>query len=213
MKKQTPEQKETINQKSSTMSALYPALVAGIFGLVGAFGGAYWQAKNGTEQRIYESRVEAYNNATTRFNDENIKSLKAMRDFISASKRISTDGDVWSIDTDWSEFMQSKQGKDAIESLSSALAPVLLHGSDHAVLIGRAIMATLNDSLPQNSIRLVSAKVLTDFNHALDPSTPCYGCNEKVDRDVGARLLALRDLLTLLENRMVCDLNPESKLC
>jgi hypothetical protein len=201
-------------QKStSNSSAFYPALIAGICGLIGAFGGAYWQSTSGSKQKIYDSRVNAYSKVISSINDEQIKSLRSMRDLIAATKRVSSDGDAWSIDTDWNEFISSSEGKEAIEKLVSAIAPAKLHGSDRTVLISRAIGATLNDNLPTNTIRLLSSEITEQYLRDADPRTPCYGCNDSVDRDVTARLFALSSLLTMLENSMVCDLNSESKLC
>lgn len=192
---------------------IFTALIAAACGLIGALGGAYWQTNSSQQQKVYEARVKAYEGVLLELKQKPKQSLKKMSTFSAQSRRVSTDGDIFILESDWYDFIESDEGKEATEILKAALYPLILHGSDKTVRLTQAIFATLELEYPEQQLRVSDLEIAKDFLNAIDPNTPCYGCNDRIERHVSARLLALNSLLHKLENRMFCDLSSSSTLC
>lgn len=192
---------------------LYTSLIAATCTLLGALGGAFWQANANQQQKIYETRTKVYDAVLMNLKLTPLPPLKMMSAFSTQSKKVSTDSEIFDLETDWHRFIQSVEGKEAAEALKVALYPLILHGGDQTIKATRAVIASLNLEYPIAQLQVADPKIANDFLHAIDPSTSCYGCNDKIESHVSARLLALNSLLSKLENTMMCDLNSSSKLC
>lgn len=192
---------------------IFVTLIAAVCGLLGALVGVYWQTNSSHQLKIYEARVEAYEEVLLELKQKPKQSLKKMNTFAAQSRLVSTDGDMFILESDWYDFIESDEGKEATEILKAALYPLILHGSDKTVRLTQAIFATLELEYPEQQLRIADLAIAKDFLHAIDPNTPCYGCNDRVERHVSARLLTLNSLLNKLENRMFCDLSSSSTLC
>jgi hypothetical protein len=197
-------------REHSALSAWLPAITAIIVSLVTFLGGyvvATHQSRASFTQKIIDVRSNSYEKAMSNLLTSEDSGVVKLLDLTLRTRGVRTDGDIFILDTDIAEFYKQQDSQQLRKKLVTYFSPLLVRGSEKIVSYVQTILSIPLKEIDDASLTRLPIAYARRYQHNIDPSTPCYGCNHDVSAAQSAKIILLSELIDGLLSQMRLELN------
>ena len=194
----------------SRLSTWLPVITATIVSLMTFLGGyvvATHQSKASFTQKIIDVRSDSYEKAVNDFLTSEDADVIKLLDLALRTRRVRTDGDVFILDTDIAEFFKQQESQQLRKKLVKYFSPLLVRGSERVVSYFQTILSIPLTEIDDASLKRLPIEYARRYEHIIDPSTVCYGCNHDVSAGQSSKIILLSELIDGLLRQMRLELN------
>jgi hypothetical protein len=194
----------------SSLSTWLPVLTSIIVSLVTFLGGyivATHQSRASFTQKIIDVRSDSYERAMSHLltsEDADIVKLLALA---LRTHKPGTDGDVFILDTDISEFYEQQDPQQLRKKLVKHFSPLLVRGSETVASYVQTILSIPLTEIDDEALNQLPIAYAKKYRRNTDPSTLCYGCNHATALEQRAKIILLFELIDGLLSQMRLELN------
>jgi hypothetical protein len=199
-----------ITREYSSLSTWLPVLTSIIVSLVTFLGGhivATHQSRASFTQKIIDVRSDSYEKAMGSLLTSEDADIVKLLGLILRTRNAGTDGDVFILDTDISEFYEQQDPQQLRKKLVKYFSPLLVRGSETVASYVQTILSIPLTEIDNESLNRLPMAYVNRYRRNTDPSTPCYGCNHDIPLEQRAKIILLSELIEGLLTQMRLELN------